>query len=108
MPPEAPRRRLASAIVGPVPRLSDRQRRALRAALPAVVALGALALVVRSTQLRASFGAAYAAFRDPARVHAPRGQGEGEPPPVVVEIDQPEIGGDFEPIPDPLLADAGP
>lgn len=77
-------------------------------ALPAAIVIAAAAYAARSPSARASFTAAYAAFRDPTRVHdRARGSADGDPPPTAVELEQPEIGGDFDALSEPVLADAG-
>jgi hypothetical protein len=93
-------------------KLSAGRRRALVGVAVGAIALGAVLGAARSTRLRASFSAAYLAFRDPGRV----GGGPSLPPeePRVrgpVELEQPELGvglgSDFERLGEDALADAG-
>jgi soluble lytic murein transglycosylase-like protein len=97
---------------------SARRRRVIAGAAAAAVLIPAL-WIARSPSLRASIHAGYAAFRDPALVRAPdapedasaRPHEELPAPPVAeIELDQPEIAGDFDPVTDAALADpdAGP
>lgn len=79
--------------------LTKGQRRAIKWGAPAAIAIAAAILVARSPSLRASFRAAYVAFRDPSAV---RDRDAGPPlddptRPPQVELEQPELGADFEP-----------
>ncbi|MEO7332177.1 MAG: lytic transglycosylase domain-containing protein, partial [Minicystis sp.] len=92
--------------------LSPRQRRAIAGAAVATMVLVPALWIARSPALRASLHAARLAFEDPSRLR------EGAPAPLPleaplapsVELDQPEISGDFDPPADTALLDpdAGP
>src|SRR5437773_2653225 len=86
--------------------LTQRRRRALVAGVGIVVALLALGLVVRSPRARASITAAYRAFRDPSLV-GPKDRDADALPPAPVELEQPDISGDFDHFNIESLADAG-
>jgi soluble lytic murein transglycosylase-like protein len=92
---------------------SPRQKRAIAGAALAALVLVPSLWIARSPALRSSFRAAYLAFRDPARLREPGAEQpsdlprEAEPPPPSLDLDQPEIAGDFDPVSDAALADAG-
>src|SRR5262245_4564530 len=79
--------------------------------------VGALALALLATlgvwiaasgSLRAKIAAAYRAFADPSRVRPAFEQREDEPPPApAAELDQPEVGLDFEKATEADFGDAG-
>jgi hypothetical protein len=88
-------------------KLTQRGRRALAVALGIALPLGALGVAASSRSLRASFSAAAQAFRDPSLLASPAERREDAPPPAEVEIEQPDITGDFERVTAEDLADAG-
>jgi hypothetical protein len=85
---------------------------AVRYALAAFVALGAAVLVARSPRARASFRAAYVAFRDPSRVReTDRGAGDDDvgtgARPGAPVLEQPDLAVDFGRVDEAELADSG-
>jgi len=78
-----------------------------RYVLAAVALLGAGVVVARAPRARASFRAAYAAFRDPGLLRDRGDDAPAPPPPAAVEIEQPELGADFGRPGEADLADAG-
>lgn len=86
-------------------RLSATTRRAL--GVVAVLA-AAGAAVAASRSLRASFAAAYVAFRDPSRVHGDDDRPAVPPPPrAPLELDPPDLSSDFDRVTEADLGDAG-
>ncbi|MFO0759228.1 MAG: lytic transglycosylase domain-containing protein [Byssovorax sp.] len=90
--------------------IGRRQKRMIAGAAAAVAVLVPALWIARSPPLRASFAAAAAAFRDPSRLRAP-GEGDDRPPAAApplapIDLDQPDISGDFGPISGDALRDA--
>jgi hypothetical protein len=79
-----------------------------RTALAAIVVIGVSGLVAGSPRARASFRAAYAAFRDPSLVRDRPDEPSASPrAPSDTEIEQPELSADFGRLSEADLADAG-